>query len=131
MLHNGFYILIILFLGKKLSDDRVINGKGRLTNSRIDVFQSIYGSVLRKNKGNPKAMSQGVIASLKHYCSTDNKPQHDDCPKGADSWCKYQSDLATGNKTYRPPKEPIAKAIQDIIEPVFLKLGNENFLESC
>lgn len=88
--------------GKKLADGKCINGKGRLTNTRIDAFQSLYGHVLRKNKGDAAAMSTGVSAILKHYSSTEEKPQHDDCPVGKESWCRYQSDIVTGEQTYRP-----------------------------
>lgn len=102
-----------------------------MTNNRIDVFQSLYGHVLRTNKGNPEAMSQGVRAILNHYSSTNEHPQHYACPRGDDSWCKYQVDLVTGGSTYRPVKEPIAPTIYKIIEPIFEKLGNKQFLESC
>lgn len=76
-------------------------------------------------------MAKGVRACLKHYSSTLENPQHQDCPSGASSWCKYQSDKATGKSTFKPVKDPIPKAVQDIISPVFDKLGNEKFLESC
>ena len=99
--------------GKKLSDGRVINGKGRLTNNRIDVFQNIYGHVIRSNKGNPEAMSKGVLASLKHYCSTIEKPQHEDCPIGTNSWCSYQRDKATNQSLHRPVRDPTSQGIHD------------------
>ena len=68
---------------------------------------------------------------MKHYSSTSKNPQHDDCPKGKKSWCKFQIDAATGSSTYKPVKNPIPPAIQQIIEPIFSALDNEKFLESC
>ena len=76
-------------------------------------------------------MAKGVRAILKHYSSTIEYPQHDDCLPGASSWCKYQVDIATGGNTYQPVKEPIPPAIQEIIKPIFSKLGDEKFLEAC
>ena len=58
-------------------------------------------------------------------------PQHDDCLPGESFWCKYQVDIATGGNTYQPVKEPIPPAIQEMIKPVFSKLGDEKFLEAC
>ena len=92
--------------GRKLADGKAINGKGRLTNIRIGIFQNIYGHVIRNNKGNSTAMEKCVRASLKHYCSTVEKPQHEDCPEGDTSWCSYQRDKATGKQTHRPVKNP-------------------------
>ena len=114
-----------------MSDGKAINGKGRLTNIRIDALQSLYGYVLKSNKGNAKNMARGVQAILHHYSSTEENPQHQFCPKGKFSWCKFQADKATGSKTYRPLKDPIPAAVKEIIQPVFTKLGDVKFLESC
>ena len=73
-------------------------------------------------------MAKAVMASLKHYCSTPEKPQHDDCPIGPSSWCSYQRDLANGTHEYKPVKNPIAPTIQEIIQPIFEKLGDKTFL---
>ena len=117
--------------GRKLADGKAINGKGRLTNIRIGIFQNIYGHVIRNNKGNSTAMEKGVRASLKHYCSTVEKPQHEDCPEGYTSWCSYQRDKATGKQTHRLVKNPIPVCIQTLIEPLFNKLSDKTFLEGC
>ena len=47
-----------------LSDGKAIDGKGMLTNLCIDALQSLYGYVLRSNKGNCEAMAKGVMVSL-------------------------------------------------------------------
>ncbi|KAG8334762.1 hypothetical protein J6590_083474 [Homalodisca vitripennis] len=40
----------------------------------------------------------GVVTGylLRHRISTDDRPKHQLCPKGEDSWCKYQKSLVTG-----------------------------------
>ena len=72
-------------------------------------------------------MSKAVLASLKHYCSTVENPQHEDCPP----WRSYQRDLATGSVTYKQVKSPLAPCIQNIVQPIFEKLGSESFLQGC
>lgn len=76
-------------------------------------------------------MNRGVRAILKHYSSTVEKPQHEDCPDGRELCCKHKRDAATGENTYHQVKDPIAPAIQKIIEPVFENLGDKKFMESC
>ena len=76
-------------------------------------------------------MAKAVKASLKHYCSTLGRPQHEDCPKGPQSWCSFQRDQCTGLREHFAIKDPIPPAIQEIITPLFKKLGNERFLEGC
>ena len=76
--------------GKKLEDGKGISGKGRLTIARIDAIQNFYGRTIRNNKGNAERMSQETWAILKHYSSTLEHPQHENCPKGEMSWCSYQ-----------------------------------------
>ena len=113
-----------------MTDGKGISGRGRLTNTRIDAIQSLYGYTIQTNKGDPEKMSKGTQVILKHYSSTSRKPQHGFCPKGKESWCKYQVDKAQGTKTYCPVKNPIAPAIQKVIEPIFKKLGDKKFLDS-
>ena len=98
---NQLRSLVRDWKGKKLADGKSISGRGRLTNKRINVFQNLYGHNIRANKGDPKAMSKAVKASLKHYSSTKEYPQHDDCPSGPKSWCSYQRDLANGTTEHR------------------------------
>lgn len=76
-------------------------------------------------------MAKNVKAALKHYSSTLEHPQHEDCPSGVSSWCSYQRDLATNQNSHCPVKNPIPPSIQKIISPVFEKLGNEQFLDGC
>ena len=79
-----------------LSDGKAIDGKGMLTNLCIDALQSLYGYVLRSNKGNCEAMAKGVMAILHHYSSTEKDPQYQYCPRGETSWSKFQVDKSNG-----------------------------------
>ena len=73
-------------------------------------------------------MSKATHAILKHYASTPEKPRHEDCPMGKDSWCSYNRDRATGQTTHVPIKDPLPEAVVKVIQPTFDRLGSEEFL---
>ena len=74
-------------------------------------------------------MKKAIIAILFH-CSehTNTTERHKYCPRGMDSWCKYQSGMGTGKKTY---KEHITLpvAVKQTITPIFTDLSNDNLLK--
>ena len=79
-------------------------------------------------------MSRAIHAILKHYSSTPEQPRHEDCPTGKDSWCSYNRDKAKGENTHKPVKDPLPEAIVKVVQPVFDRLGSEQFLvgsENC
>ena len=57
---------------------------------------------------------------------------HSLCPKVEDSWCKFQTDKVTGEKSYLPVDKPLSPAVVDVIKPAFestkLLQGCENCL---
>ena len=91
-------------IGKKLSDEKGLGGKGRLTTARIDTLQNFYGLAIRNNKGNIEAMSKATMAILDHY-KEDTLYEH--CPPGKESWCSFQMDIATGSSFHKPIKNPL------------------------
>ena len=78
----------------KLQDGKTIGGRGRLTDKEIDQLQIYYGLAIRRNKGNLQQMKREVTAILEHRCSMDENPNHNFCPEGEESWCKFQRDRA-------------------------------------
>lgn len=120
--------------GKKLEDGLGLSGKGRLTITRIDTIQSFYGKAIRDNKGSASDMAKATHAILKHYSSSPDNPCHDDCPKGASSWCSYNRDKATASNQHVPIKNPLPPAVVKVMEPIFNRLGDKHFLvgsEKC
>lgn len=81
--------------------------------------------------GDAQAMSRATKAILKHYSSTVENPQHDDCPPGKDSWCSFQRDIVTGGNTWIPVKNPIPPAIQKVLQPTFDFLSSVELLQGC
>ena len=94
-------------------------------------MQGFYGTALRTNKGNIKAMAKGTKAILKHYSDIPIKARHADCPQGKNSWCSYQKDKACKTKNHVPIKNPFTPAIVEVIQPLFDRLGSEEFLVGC
>lgn len=124
-------VIFVFHVGKKLADGKSLSGAGRLTLARVDTMQNFYGRAIRDNKNDAKAMSRATHAILKHYSSTPEKPQHDDCPVGDSSWCSFQRDIVNGTELHKPIKDPLPDAVVEVVQPMFDQLGDESFLVGC
>ena len=72
-------------------------------------------------------MSNAAKAILTHYCSTVEKPQHDYCPSGPQSWCSFQRDKAAGTNLYKPIKIFLPPAVQKVIDHFLKDLVTRSF----
>ncbi|XP_065069807.1 uncharacterized protein LOC135694862 [Rhopilema esculentum] len=115
---------------KKLGDGKTIGGRGRLTEKLIDKMQNYYGLAIRKNKGNLDRMANDTLAGLYHISSNANNPRHDLCPKGKESWCGWQRDLANGTKNFTPTNG-LASCVFDALLPVYKSLSDKTLLSRC
>ena len=70
---------------------------GVLLDDTIRLLQQYYGNAIRGNVQKLDEMKEACWAVLYHSLSTDENPRHHYCPKGKESWCKYQHALAHGN----------------------------------
>ena len=61
--------------------------------------------------------------------ANDPASQHQFCPQGGESWCKYQADLANGTTTY-VHKSGLPYAWENI-KPIFQDLGSKERLSKC
>ena len=73
---RGFVIFF-----KKITT-KVLGGKGKLSNTKIDAIKSYFDIVLRSNVGNLAATKSACMASMYHIFG-----YHNNCPKSADTWC--------------------------------------------
>ena len=69
-------------------------GKGRWTNSAIDGLTVFYGGAIRNFPGNVDGMHRAILAVFHHSLSSDAEHNHQFCPSGSDSWCKFNRALA-------------------------------------
>lgn len=127
----------------KLADGKSIGGRGRLTEDKIKHLQKYYGLAIRQNSlknSNPSeedvnvavySMKKNIIAILHHSIKLqDATKQHRFCPRGENSWCKWQQDLATGTSTYKADN-CLPEAFFEVLKPTFLTLSNSQLLERC
>ena len=113
--------------GKKLSDEKGLGRKGRLTTARIDTLQNAYGLAIRGNKGNSEAMSKATMAILDHY---KEDTLYDHWPPGKESWCSFLRDVTTGSSFHKPIKNPLPDAVVKVIKPLSDRLGKKELLVS-
>ena len=126
----------------KLDDGKTTGGRGRLTEAKIKQLQRYYGLAIRQNtiqKPNPTevevnvavyAMKKNIIATLTHNVHSSSLESHKFCPIGANSWCKWQQDKATGTKTYKPDNI-LPDVFFEVLRPVFMALSDSKLLARC
>ncbi|GFS64251.1 uncharacterized protein TNCV_3945761 [Trichonephila clavipes] len=122
--------LILVYSKKKLSDGKTIGGKGRLTDSLIDKLALYYGNAIRCNSTSVKEMRKAIWAVWGHSCSTDDEPMHWFCPTNPNTWCKYNAAINNNLQNYKH-KPLVAKAVRDVIKPVFADLSHPALLKKC
>ena len=80
-----------------------------------------------------KCIYKGIWATFDHLCSTDNNPNHGNCPAAADSWCSYHRagtegmDMLKFKHGYLPLDPQVAQAL----EPIYTDLSRKDLLEKC
>lgn len=79
-----------------------------------------------------EGMRISIFAILYHCMSTDKKPQHNKCPKGAKPWCFYRQAVASGEvpKCHKFMKTYISEDIEKIL-PVYQRLASQELLLHC
>ena len=117
--------------GKKLDDGKLIGGAGRLTDKMADTLQTYYGMAIRSNPHSVKDMTTAIWAGIMHRCSTDDEPQHQWCPPGEDSWCKWQCLKVTGRQHEYQHSNSIPKAVFDKMQPLYWRLADKQLLDRC
>ena len=91
----------------------------------INKLQNYYGIAIRSScHGNVYSLKKAIAAVLYHCSEASSlEAQHQFCPTGVDSWCKYHAD----KETYKP-KPGLPAAIREFIRPLFLELSEESLL---
>ena len=118
---------------KKLDDGQTVGGKGRLTKVVIDKLQNYYGAAIRQNVGNLRIMQDAIWAIFYHTIKASNETldvQHQYCPKGSKSWCKYQLDVANGTNFYTQDN-CLPPIFRKELKPLFTRLSSDELLKRC
>ncbi|KYM94122.1 hypothetical protein ALC62_15264 [Cyphomyrmex costatus] len=109
---------------------KVLSSKEKLTAKLIDKLTIYYGLAIRRNSDSIHKMRTAIWATFFHYSSTDEHPQHEMCPAGADSWCAWQRAFAA-NEEYQHDYPPFPRDVLEAIKPIYEELSNDVLLECC
>ena len=120
-------------LRKKAKEEKLGGrGYGALTANKCNILQSYYRNAIVKNLENPENMRKAIWASFLHCMSTDDKPQHQNCPQGQDSWCFYNKAKALG-VTPPPHKQNVGIAlvyhVAEAIKPISERMSQTSLLD--
>lgn len=102
-----------------------------MTGNLIDELSIYYGLAIRRNSDSIEKMRNELWATLHHKLSTDDKPQHDRCPVGENSWCSWQRAKATNTLDNYSHKPALNFQIFEAIKTVCEELSNDDFLIRC
>ena len=80
---------VVKALEEEISNIRVPDGE-----LDILILKGYYGNHIHAHPSNLKVMQDVCWSEFYHSISTDDNPQHQYCPEGAESWCKYNKALA-------------------------------------
>ena len=107
------------------------HGHGKLTDNVINRLQMFYNNAIHAHQNELQEMQDAIFASFEHASSTDERPNHDHCPKGKNSWCFYQRAQAEG-------KEPgdhrtnigtaLSPEVAAQVKPIYECLGHTDLL---
>ncbi|MPC10112.1 hypothetical protein E2C01_002740 [Portunus trituberculatus] len=114
----------------------VLGGKNKLTDKTIDRLQHYFKqSIKRKVNTTEKAMRDEIMSSFYHHSSSDDKHNHELCPKGEDSWCFYQAALAKGEM---PPSHSEINFLLslppeqlELVKEVYTRLTTDEMMKRC
>lgn len=122
-------------MGTRLRNKRKeqkLGGKKRLTETVIKKLTMYYGLAIRRNLNSVEGMRSAIIATLDHYCSTDQLPRHNNCPKGAESWCEWRKAEAKNTLAdFKHPPRLIDDDIEKHIRPIYEELSKDDLLKRC
>lgn len=121
-------------LRKAKKENKGIGGRGagKLTDKVINELSLYYGLAIRRNSNSVEDMKRDVWATYFHKSSTDENPQHMNCPPGPSSWCKWQKAVADGTiDEYEHENPPLNDNVLEVIKPIYESLSTDTLLERC
>ena len=74
-------------------------------------------------------MKKAIVAVLFHCASSKENECHDNCPKGNDSWCKYQRIFQI--RRQHVPGQGLPKNVILHVKLIFVELSEYALLEKC
>ncbi|XP_070528568.1 uncharacterized protein [Cardiocondyla obscurior] len=107
-------------------------GVGKLTDKIISELSTYYGLAIRRHPNSIEEMKKEIWATYYHKSSTDEKSQHQNCPTGTDSWCKWRkTEAASTLENFHHDNPPLGDNVLEIIKPIYEELSSDELLERC
>ncbi|GFX34418.1 uncharacterized protein TNCV_3656561 [Trichonephila clavipes] len=97
--------------------------------SSPDNLLTVSGDGTWKTRGHSSLIGVCTVIGAKQV-STDDEPIHWFCPTNPNTWCKYNAAINNNLQNYKH-KPSVAKAVQDVIKPVFADLSHPALLKKC
>ncbi|KYN05199.1 hypothetical protein ALC62_03906 [Cyphomyrmex costatus] len=104
-------------------------GAGKLTDKLVKDLTLYYGLAIRRHPDSAEEMKKAVWATFDHKCSTDEKPKHENCPPGENSWCKWRVAEAKGELADFHHEPALTASVQEAIRPVYGALSSDDLLQ--
>lgn len=102
-----------------------------LTGAVMSKLSLYYQLAILQNSESVEGMKKAIWCTYYHMSSTDSNPQHEFCPTGVDSWCKYRKAEAENKlKNYKHPPA-FDNDIQELLKPIYEDLTTDDLLERC
>ncbi|XP_074111938.1 uncharacterized protein LOC141535740 [Cotesia typhae] len=117
---------------RNVRKEKKLSGRGKLTDKVVKKLTKYYGLSIQRNVNSVENMKKAIMATYDHIFSTTENPQHDNCPEGVDSWCKWQKAIALN----RDPREEnlaplLGEDLKQHLLPIYQDLSKDDLLERC
>uniref|UniRef100_A0A6P7GQQ4 Uncharacterized protein LOC114345625 n=1 Tax=Diabrotica virgifera virgifera TaxID=50390 RepID=A0A6P7GQQ4_DIAVI len=107
-------------------------GEGKLTDKLIGELTKFCGLAIRRHPNSINDMKKEIWATFYHKISTDDEPQHQNCPAGESSWCKWRRAEFLGvSAQFVHDKYPLSEKVQEVIKPIYEDLSRDDLLIRC
>lgn len=100
----------------------------------MNLLQRYYKKAVASKCANTEELRKKIMMSFHHAASSDEAPNHQDCPTGVESWCFYQRAMAL-NQT--PPSHTgksscfLSEVVAKKVLPIYERLTSDSLLERC
>lgn len=110
------------------------SGSRPIDDVELGVIEVMSVEVNDSEPSTSNTLQKSIFATLDHCQSTDNKPLHNRCPTGNESWCFYQRAIAKNKKPLSHAvaiKTPLRPDVISKIVPIYQRLGSDCLLSRC
>ena len=97
----------------------------------MNKLQNYFGIAIRSNTDSVYAMKKCIFASLFHNSMLEVEKRHRFCPRGKESWCKWQKEKTEEKDSTSEPQLNLPEAIFDVLLPIYKDLTSDDLLSRC